>query len=488
MIYYIVLLFSLVLICFLTYKIWRLTNDLSIIVGFSLLYYWTLAGAWFFVGDQLLGEIGKDYGLHYHYLLKKMFLVSLDKYYLYSIVLYSLFIILIQLTLLLLLKYKKYKIPSPSYVKNTIFEANHYSVIIISFLSAIISFIILKNDILYALNNNMSVYTITRGSTSKLFTIHQIFNHISVFSLIYGLVVYLSGNEGVYIYSKKSKLITLLYIILIFTVIVYISMLGNKHELMFSGIFGILFLIVNNHKDALKKIIIMLIIIIIPLFLNDASRRITPKIAHMFTKSSSYIKNAKSIEDNNRNNDINNIDAMETIKSSSLSFLFSNEMFCAHFSMYGVLKNNLKLTYGSSIKNFIASFIPKILKPSRPEDIYTYYASQLKMVSGQGYTINHATGWYLNFGIIGIILGGFIFGLSWFVSIYFNFFEYVKKRNYYRFISIMLPMLFVANIPFMIRTGPEGYKSLIFEAIVIPLLIVSSSIWKSLKNHKHLKN
>lgn len=476
MVYYSVLLISLLIIIFLCFKLWKLTKDFSIILGISLIYYWTLAGAWFFIGDQLSGEAGKDYGLHYYYLFLRMFEVHVDKYYLYSIIFYSVFIITIQLTLLLFINNKKLN-QKQSDTLVAPYRINHVYIIIITVLSVFISFYILRNEIIYSLSHNLSVYTITRNTTSRFFTIHQIFNLIAVFSLIFGIVTYLSGKHGVYIYSDKNFIITILYIVLTFMVIIYLSMLGNKHELMFSGIFGILFIVINNRKYIFGKIILMLAIIVIPLYLNDASRILTPQFASAVSRHFSSKQFDLSQGASNPGPDYSS-----ALKSTSLSFFFSNEMFCAHFSMYGVLKHNVPLTYGSSVKSFFASLLPKIIYRNRPQDIYTYYAGQMKLKEGQGYTINHATGWYLNFGILGIIGGAVIFGLIWALSRNCSFIRIIRENKYLLLISRIMPALFVACIPFIIRTGPEGYKTLIFEAFLIPFLIIILSVSSSMRS------
>lgn len=85
--------------------------------------------------------------------------------------------------------------------------------------------------------------------------------------------------------------------------------------------------------------------------------------------------------------------------------IFSNEMFAGHFSMYGVLSKNVPTKIGFSFKNLLYSFIPSTIVKKRPMDSYTFYAQQMGFKSGQGFTINYITAWYLNFSYFGLILG-----------------------------------------------------------------------------------
>jgi hypothetical protein len=102
----------------------------------------------------------------------------------------------------------------------------------------------------------------------------------------------------------------------------------------------------------------------------------------------------------------------------------------------------------------------------------------------QGFTIHHATAWYLNFGVIGIILGAILLGMIW-VYFYNKFIslEGVKSK-FMRFIFILGPGIMVAQIPSLIRGGPEGYKALLFEGFLIPvfMIFIATIEWRNMKN------
>ena len=91
----------------------------------------------------------------------------------------------------------------------------------------------------------------------------------------------------------------------------------------------------------------------------------------------------------------------------------SNEAYGAHFSMYGVLAGQVEPRFGYSLYALACSVIPRVLWPDRPRDIYLYYSESVGAIQNQGYSLHHATGWYLNFGYLGVALGAIVMGLVW---------------------------------------------------------------------------
>ena len=81
--------------------------------------------------------------------------------------------------------------------------------------------------------------------------------------------------------------------------------------------------------------------------------------------------------------------------------------------MYGVLAGNVEPRFGYSLYSLVCSVIPRVLWPDRPRDIYLYYSESVGAIQNQGYSLHHATGWYLNFGYAGVALGALVMGLVW---------------------------------------------------------------------------
>ena len=152
----------------------------------------------------------------------------------------------------------------------------------------------------------------------------------------------------------------------------------------------------------------------------------------------------------------------------------SNEGFAAHMSLYGVLRYEIPLTYGSSINSFLASVVPRTFWPDRPYDVYVYYAQSINATAGQGYSIHHAAGWYLNFGVPGLVVGAVLLGRIW-AALYNNFAHVAERsRNFLWQIFCTIGFVtFTANLPNLIRSGPEGYKGVLIDGFIIPIMVLA---------------
>ena len=158
-----------------------------------------------------------------------------------------------------------------------------------------------------------------------------------------------------------------------------------------------------------------------------------------------------------------------TIGDIFQSLAGSSEKEAAQVSMYGTLKKDVPFTFGSSVLFLISTIIPSFLGIPRPERVYTHYIEHT-VPSGTdvGLTINHVTAWYINFGIIGIILGALLWGYT--LKLLFQ-----RKSNY---IYMYGAALFSSSAIIMIRDGGiECYKGALLLNTIIPMLIV----WFSFK-------
>ena len=159
-------------------------------------------------------------------------------------------------------------------------------------------------------------------------------------------------------------------------------------------------------------------------------------------------------------------------KSNIASVIFSNELFYAHFSMYGVLHKHVPLTYGSSFVSLAVSFIPRAIYPDRMKDISYYYYDAVHAKPGQFYTLHHATAYYLNFGVPGIFLGGGILASFFIFAFYINFYSFKSKSIFWVLLKYLIPFLICGQLVTFITGGPEAYKSMALEGILIPVLLL----------------
>ena len=134
-----------------------------------------------------------------------------------------------------------------------------------------------------------------------------------------------------------------------------------------------------------------------------------------------------------------------------------------------MLRFQVPLTYGASVISLAASIVPRVFWPDRPWDIYPYYAESVQAAGGQGYSLHHAAGWYLNFGAAGVVLGAVVWGWLW-ASMFNRFHQPHSANTVMRFFTIRAPWVFVSGIPALIRTGIEGYKGLAIDSFLVPIL------------------
>jgi hypothetical protein len=454
MLHYLALSLSTLTIFFLLWKIWKRTNDLSFVIGIMLIYYWSLAGSWLLVYDQLNGAKGEDWGLHYYYLFRKMFPVSIDETYLETIGLYSLFIIGTELTILYFAKNR-----TTAIIPAQPLHIFHGRLIPLCIAAMTVSCVLVFKEILIATKFDLSVYTVTRAQPSRFNSLHQLSNQLAIVPLYLGLFTFLCGKSSKYISGSHNRWYLAGYIAAIFLVELYLMFLGNKREIMFAGIIGLVFYLNNTgYKPKIWALGLFVVIVVTPLLFNDVLRGFSPKglLAFFDTTGLTY--------------DTGKATKGFSMGDAASSLLFSNEMFCANFSMYGALIFDVPLTYGSSLLSLAASVVPKFLWASRPEDIYSYYAASVNAIPGQGYTIHHATAWYLNFGIAGVIIGALCLGGVW-VWLYNKFMKFDAGRK--RFIAILCILAtggIAGQMPAIIRSGPEAYKVLFIEGLLLPSL------------------
>lgn len=465
MTHYIFLLIYTLLILFLVYKIWIKTKNIGFVLGFGFLYYWSLLGSWFVVFDELTNQKGKEFGLAYYHYLEILFPVHADNTYLLAIHFYALFIISIQATVLFFLKKNN---PPSRFTTQKPIQINHKWIIAICVSSATIALALVYYEILIAAKFEESIYYVTRMHHGKYYTIHQLLNQLSITTLYIGFISYLSKDKAKFLTGNNSPKTFYIYLIAIFFVEGYLLLMGNKREIFFGGMLGIIFYLQNvNFKISYKHLSMFITIMFIPLLLNDGLRSFSPTFLNDYFDLSNIV-----FEPTEKINYTS-----FSVKNTIFRFLFSNEMFVPHFSMYGALSHDIPMTYGSSIKSLGSSLIPRFIWPNRPGGIYEYYISHVNAKPGAGYTIHHATAWFLNFGIIGIAMGGAIIGWIW--SVFYNQLSRISRINSV-FFQILIAIgfaAFCAQLPTLVRSGPEGYKALIFESLLLPTLTIYISIW-----------
>jgi len=283
------------------------------------------------------------------------------------------------------------------------------------------------------------------------FRIHQVLNRVALIPAAIGFATLVASGgcrcfDGDRRFRHYVGYATVLGFMFCFCVVI-----GNKNELAFALFSGGLFYLFNSIRPQIWRFAMVGVVMLACIGFIDFARGFSP-------------------------DDVADNVSVGEVAYSLTRLANSNEAFAAHMSLYGVLSFDLPLTYGSSIYSFAASVVPRIFWPDRPDDIYVYYANGVSAIEGQGYTVHHAAGWYLNFGVPGIILGSVLLGRIW-AALYNNIASGVTRRDNsaWRIFCIIAFFTFSANLPNLIRCGPEGYKSILVDSFFVPVAILTFS-------------
>jgi len=525
-----------IMIFWIQFKIWSVERNIVFPIFTTIFYFWSLAGSWLFSFDRLT-HFGERIGLQYYYLLEKMFYVHYDKVYLQAIWMYSIFIMIFQFFIYIGIKRIK-KMPTNAKINNPI-NLNPTAFILIALFFLFVSLWIVKDVIIYSLLLQESVYLNIRSAAINNYTVHQYACWIMIVSLFVYIGLFLKQKDSSITVKKPGLLfwfvfsICNMYLVMIGSrhevffggIVVLILMsypfrkIRESKKLYFSVIsIWLLILMLNDPIRSLMPVISNKTGLTSLLsskenkneayyFANDRTF-----ITHKSSKTSIKIIEANALKDTtlylkkdtvtmNKNSLINQLNKHPDyilidhkklkIPNSHISMayqnnsfftkifltvtnlVFSNEMFAGHFSMYGVLSKQVNPKIGFSFKNLLYSFVPSTIVKKRPIDSYTFYAKKMGFTTGQGFTINYITAWYLNFSYFGLILGPLFLSIILLLPFYL---ATKLKRNLFQLFAIIALCGITGFAAMMVRSGPESFKALVYESILIPLLVVYASI------------
>jgi hypothetical protein len=410
-------------------------RDAGLIAGLAVLYYWSLYGAWYIVIDKTGGFSGKNY----HYLEQKLFPIALDSDYMTALALYAGFIILVEVTLLLALSRRKPR-PVPRLL------LRHEPILILGFIAGLASLLIIRDKLSAAWALNTSAYWYTRTETDEWFTVHQVLNRIALIPPAIGLATLLAGRRSRFFVSVTRRYTLPAYGALFAGMAAFTFVLGNKNEVFEALLCGLLAYLASVRRPKLWKAAAVAAAGMWFLYSID------------FFRATPVSELSRVIEER-----------LDEATEVGRFIASSNEAYGAHFSMYGVLATAAEPRFGYSLYALACSVVPRVLWPSRPRDIYLYYSESVGAIQNQGYSIHHATGWYLSFGHTGVAIGAVVMGLIWAYCL--NAHQRIRPRSglAFRLFAIVSPWLFVACLPPLVRAGPEGYKGWIIEGVLIPV-------------------
>lgn len=437
--FYLVLTVSTGITLILTWILWLRSKNIAFPLGIALIYYWTLYGAWSIVW---LGGYG---GEHYHYIYEQLFPIYLNDNYLFALIYLALFILVIQATLLCFVKRPNVRLKS----RPPPIQIAHAAILSIAAVAGVLSYLIVSSQLAMAVASNESGYLVINepGAHGPYHTIHQELLVIALLSLSIGLAIFASGRNARHIVGKRSALSLLSYVVLLSGMFGFCLVLGNRNPLLFSLFSGALFYLANAPKPRKCLLGVLVTVALSGITLTGFVRGLA----------------VQSIGENV---------GVRQAFDSLMEIPSSTETIAAHLSLYGCIQFDVPHTYGSSFISLIASVVPRVFWPKRPLDIYWYYVDSVRGSQDQGYAIHHAAAWFLNFGVLGVILGAMVFGYIW-ALLHNRYYNVNKHRAHWsRIFTLLAFWTFTAGIPPLLRGGPEGYKQIIVDSFLIPTFVL----------------
>jgi len=431
------------MIALLTWALCRRARDfgtaVGLVTGIAALYYWSLYGAWFIVIDKTGGFSGKNY----QYLEQKLFPIALDGDYLATLALYGGFVVAVELTLLATLDRPR-RDPLPRLI------LRHDAILALGFVAAAASIYLMWDKLGAAFRWNVSAYHYTRTETDRWFTLHQVLNRAALIPPALGVALLAAGRRSRFFVSVRRRYTLPAYAVLFGVMGTFTFVLGNKNEILAALVAGLLAYLGSAARPRVALVAGVAAAGLWFLYAIDYFRGVP--VARLAEFVSEHWREATGVEG---------------FVSSS------NEAYGAHFSMYGVLAADTQPRFGYSFYSLLCSIVPRLLWPDRPRDIYLYYSESVGAIQNQGYSIHHATGWYLNFGYAGVGLGAAAMGLAWAYSL--NARRRIGRGSglLFRIFAVIAPWVFVANLPSLIRSGPEGYKGLAVDGVMTPMIALA---------------
>ncbi|MCB0790953.1 MAG: hypothetical protein H6595_12290 [Flavobacteriales bacterium] len=468
MIAYALLGFATVVIVLWTLRIVRRTGDRTFLLGMVLFYIWTFMGAWFFIGDAMSGYQGFRVGLNYYYLMQKMFPFELDRDYLIALGGYTAFTFLMLLIIDLVTRSIRSIEPSarmPIAVDHRVLHG-------IAILAGIVSFFLVLPLIKEALATDRPIYLVTRGTTYPGSTLHGLFNEVAAMAVLLGWAIRSTARDGRWFTDRGQRWPGWTYPALLLVVSLYFMVLGNRHELFMALVLGSMVFALNARGRRPGRYVIYASVVVAQLF-------ITAKVREMTWKE---VRGEEAIVEDDTPFGLPLIAHVPRKVTSPLARagrkVISNELFCAHFSMYGVRRERVRPEPLLSMRYLFSSLVPRAIRSDRPPSSYDLYAKEAHLTPGQGYTIHPAAGFYLNGGWYALFFGGALWGLLWGGLIR------LRSKPAQRPLPIRLFMLmgtscWVAYLPILLRDGPELFKGLVFEGILMPVGMVLVAAWSA---------
>lgn len=413
-------------ICFLAlaYFLYLKTRTFERVCAFGIVFFYTGYAFNFLVDDDYIDNSSLNY------LIYNFGFFANDSYYLQSFYLLSAFTVVVFVCLLLF--------PNLSSLKK-FDNLNGYKpkrLLAFSFVSLILSFFIIHDYANIGQFYNFRYYEISRASSGGLYNLHLILNQVGLFSMTVLLIIKFKNK------TKTSYYFDFITYTILAQWTFFLILLGNRHEL---------------------------IVCLLFYFTYDLSLSKIKKSFLAYTLAAFFFLRVIEIC-----RGVEGYLYVDTLLNSFLNFSFfsvqsmisGSEAFASHLSNYYVLKYGVINENGVSLKWLLANFIPLIDLFDYSDTSYTLVYQSLNLPSNQGFTVHFVAGSFLNGGVLFVCLFMLLLMTAfYFLGLFFNHSHFAPQKK-------LLYIYFFAYYPFSIRSGPECFKALFFEGLLIPLFIL----------------
>lgn len=436
----------------------RRSGDVGVLVGLALIYLWTFAGAWVFIVDAALGFPGYHIGSGYYYLMEKMFPFRLDGDYVLALALYASF------AAGLLLVLWKWMPPKGSLRRPGVMLIDHGLLLCLGTLFLALSLVLVLPQLKLAMAEDTSFYAAIREHPGRWSSLHDVANELATFCLLFGYTLRLVPKAaGAPFIDSGARWHLLLYPVLVVILCLYFAAIGDRHTLFTMFILSAVYLLQFLGWRAWKRAVLLVGVVVVALIMGYTLRGFSVKEIR-----SGVV--AAPVREPFRLPDIAHVPNKPPEGLARVgNVLLNNELFAAHFSMYGILHTPVHPEPLISFRYLMSAWAPAFLGIPRPPTCYDHYAEAAELTPGQGYTIHHAAGWYLNLAWAGPFAGGLCLGLLWCLGAR----PWTRRsRPDLALIASMWPALLVAFLPQLVRNGPEAYRTVLLEGFLLPSVLL----------------
>jgi hypothetical protein len=445
------------------------SKDLTVPIGAGIIYFWTCAGAWLFMADALNGYHGFRIGFAYYYLMEKMFPFELDGNYLRALLLHGTFLAGVVISWWAILR----RMPADAQPLRSV-DLDHRVLWGIGSLLSVLSIALVLPDVATAMVENTSIYLAMSSSGGIRSTLRGLASQYAAFCLVVGYALRRSGTSknGPFTCSGQ-RWCDMAYPVSLILTGIFLALIGDRHPLFISAMVGALIAVRSAGMFGVRRVLPVLMICAVSIVVGGWVRSYSWQEVVTLEKYETPVPDPYPYD----LPIIAHVPQNEGPLAHALGSIWTNELFAAHMSMYGVLRQEVPVAPGISFNYLAHAFIPSFLA-ERPITVYDHYARYAGLTPGQGYTIHHDAAWYLNIGVFGPLVGGFVLGLLWICVQGWTVAG--GSHGVWRTLLSLLPVLFVAYLPQVLRSGPEAYKSLLAEGIILPLMLLAAACWPSL--------